>query len=155
LKYGDWLQKVPEELSGDPLWRMEAYRLALFAGDLAWSDVSHLIKDGRTRSLADQLYRAVGPVAANIAEGYSKSSHRDQARFYEYALGSAREARGWYYQGRHVLPEAVSIHRIQLLTQVIRLLLATVHSTRGHRLYEQTVDYAMASGAPLQDPSMP
>lgn len=150
MTFEEWLQGVPEELSGDPLWRMEAYRLAVFAGDLAWPDVSRLIKDGRTRSLADQLYRAIGSVAANLAEGYSKSSHRDQARFYEYALGSAREARAWYYQGRHVLPEAVSAHRIQLLTQIIRLLLATVPTTRGHKLHEQPADYT-ASLATLLD----
>jgi hypothetical protein len=63
---------------------MEVYRLALFAGDLAWHDVSRLIKDGRTRSLADQLYRAIGSMSANIAEGYSRRSVKDQARFYEY-----------------------------------------------------------------------
>ena len=127
----------------------------MFAGDLAWSDVSRLIKDRRTRSLADQLYRAVGSVAANIAEGYSKSSRRDQTRFYEYALGSAREARTWYYQGRHVLPEAVTAHRTELLTQIIRLLLATIHSTRGRKLHEQPADYTVSPTALLDDPPVP
>ena len=155
MKFGEWLEGVPEELTGDPLWRMEAYRLAVFAGDLAWSDVSRLVKDGRTRGLADQLFRAIGSVAANIAEGYSKSSHKDQARFYEYALGSAREARTWYYQGRRVLPEAVLAHRMDLLTQIIRLLLATVHSTRGRKLYEQPADYTASVSALVDDPPMP
>jgi four helix bundle protein len=155
LKFGEWLASVPQELTGDPLWRMEAYRLAVFAGDLAWWDVSRWIQDGRTRGLADQLFRAIGSVAANVAEGYSKSSHRDQTRFYEYALGSAREARTWYYQGRRVLPEAVFAHRMDLLTQIIRLLLATVHSTRGHKLSEQPADYAAAPTALLDDPPLP
>jgi len=98
MTYEEWLASVPPELTNDPLWRMEVYRLAIFAGDLAWHDVSRLVDDKRTVSLADQLYRAVGSVSANVAEGYSRRSGKDQARFYEYALGSAREARGWYYQ---------------------------------------------------------
>lgn len=121
MTYEEWLDSVPSELTGDPLWQMKVYRLAVFIGDLAWPDVSKLLKDKRTVSLADQLYRAVGSVGANIAEGYSRRSRKDQARFYEYALGSAREARGWYYQGRFVLSEVVALHRRKLLTQVIRL----------------------------------
>jgi len=98
MTYNEWLASVPPELTNAPLWRMEVYRLAVFASDLAWHDVSRLAKDKRTVSLSDQLYRAIGSVSANVAEGYSRQSGKDQARFYEYALGSAREARGWYYQ---------------------------------------------------------
>ncbi|MBC7896698.1 MAG: four helix bundle protein, partial [Cytophagaceae bacterium] len=43
-----------------------------------------------------QLLRAVDSISANIAEGYSRFSGRERARFYEIALGSAREAREWY-----------------------------------------------------------
>ena len=96
MTFDEWLASMPPELTQDPLWRMEVYRLAVFAGDLAWQDVSRLIKDRRTVRVADQLYRAVGSICANNAEGYSRRSGTDQARFYEYALGSAREARGWY-----------------------------------------------------------
>ncbi len=69
MTYEEWLDSVPPELTGDPLWRMEVFRLAVFAGDLAWHDVSRLARDKRTLSLADQLYRAAGSVGANIAEG--------------------------------------------------------------------------------------
>lgn len=116
MTYEEWLATVPSELTDDPLWRMEVYRLAVFLGELAWHDVSKLAKDKRTVSLSDQLYRAVGSVSGNIAEGYSRRSGKDQARFYEYSLGSAREARNWYYQGRYVLSEVVAMHRIRLLT---------------------------------------
>lgn len=142
MTFEEWPASVPVELTGDPLWRMEAYRLALFAGDLAWQDVSELLGDKRTLSLADQLYRSVGSVAANIAEGYSRRSGRDQARFYEYALGSAREARVWYYQGRCVLSSAVVTHRLRLLTQVIRLLLTIVPAERGYKLADAGVSYS-------------
>lgn len=107
MTFEEWLASVPEEITTDALWRMEVYRLALFAGDLAWHDATRLIEDRRTISLADQLYRAAGSVGANIAEGYSRSSGRDQARFYEYALGSARETRGWCYQSRHIRTGAI------------------------------------------------
>src|SRR5580698_9222512 len=141
MTYDDWLKSVPTEISDDPLWRMEVYRFSLFAVDLAWHDVSKLIKDNRTISLADQLNRAVGSISANIAEGYSRQSGKDQARFYEYALGSARETRNWYYQARQILTETVSAHRIQLMTQVIRLLLSIIPSQRGSKLEEESVAY--------------
>jgi four helix bundle protein len=72
---------------------MKLYRLALFLGDLAWHDVTKLVSDRRTVSLADQLFRAIGSIGANIAEGYSRQSGKDRTRFYEYALGSTRESR--------------------------------------------------------------
>jgi len=135
------METVPQELKGDPLWRMEVYRLSVFAADLAWPDVTKLITDKRTLSLADQLYRAVGSVSANIAEGYGRQSGKDQARYYEYALGSAREARNWYYQSRHVLTDTVATHRMRLLTQIIRLLLTIIPSERGYKLQEESVHY--------------
>lgn len=87
MTYKEWLETVPRELTEDPLWRMEVYRLSVFAADLAWPDATKLIQDKRTISLADQLYRAVGSVSGNIAEGYGRQSGKDQARYYEYALG--------------------------------------------------------------------
>lgn len=105
VTYEEGLQGVSPELTADPLWQMRVYRLALFASDLGWHDVSVLAEDPRMRSLADQLYRALGSIAANIAEGYSRHSGKERARFYEYALGSAREARTWYYEGRHGLKD--------------------------------------------------
>ena len=111
MTYEEWLATVPSELTNDPLWRMEVYRLAVFAADLAWHDVSKLAQDRRTLSLADQLYKAVGSIGANIAEGYSHRFGKDQARFYEYSLGSTREGRIWYYQAHHILAETVAKHR--------------------------------------------
>src|SRR6266853_1233430 len=136
MNYVDWLKTVPVEIREDPLWNQEAYRLALFAADLGWYDTTKLFRDGRTVKLAAQLFDAVGSVGANISEGYSRGHQKDRARFYEYALGSARESRTWYFDGRHVLSEAVAQHRIQLHTQIIRLLLKMVPSTRGYALHE-------------------
>ena len=155
MKFEEWLASVPQEFTNDPLWRMEVYRLAVFAADLAWDDVSKLSKDRRTFGLADQLYRAVGSIGANIAEGYSHRSGRDQARFYEYALGSTREARGWYYQGRHVLSVTVAMHRIRLMTQIARLLLTMIPAERGYNLKEERSSYEFTDTNLLDDPPLP
>jgi len=85
---------VPAEIRGDSVWQVRAYRLALFLADLAWYDAGRLMSDKRSLGIVDQLVRAVGSISANIEEGYSKATGRDRARFYEYALGSARESRG-------------------------------------------------------------
>jgi S23 ribosomal protein. len=136
MNYLDWLKTIPPEIQEDPLWNQEACRLALFAADLGWHDTTKLFRDGRTKKLAAQLYSAVGSVGANISEGYSRGYQKDRARFYEYSFGSARESRTWYFDGRPVLGELVAKHRIQLFTQMIRLLLKMVPITRGYVLHD-------------------
>src|SRR5262245_25180856 len=141
MTYKEWMDSVPVVIRGDPVWNVEVYRLALFAGELGWRDVTKLIRDKRTISLADQLNRAVGAISGDIAEGYSRRSGKDQARFYEYGLGSAREARDWYYKGRHVLGEKVANHRMELLTHIIKSLLTIIPNERGFSLREEPSDY--------------
>ena len=153
--YEEWVLTVPAALTGDPLWQVKAYRLALFANTVAWQDVSQLIQDKRLIGLADQLYRASGSIAANIAEGYSHRSGKDQARFYEYSLGSAREARVWCYQARHILSEAVVEHRLRLLTDIVRLLLTMIPAERGYKMAEERAEYEVTPTDLLTDPPMP
>jgi four helix bundle protein len=145
MNYNEWLNSVPVEIRDDSLWKMEAYRLALFAADLGWHDVTKLVGDKRTIDLSSQLYRALGSISANVSEGYSRGTGRDRARFYEYALGSARENRGWYYKGRHILADKVVNHRIAFLTQIIRLLLRMVPDQRGSLLKEDSPEYVCGS----------
>jgi four helix bundle protein len=95
----------------------------------------------RTIGLASQLFRALGSIHANFLEGYSRGSGRDRARFYEYALGSARESRGWYFDARHILGEEVSSHRMQLLTEIIRLALTMIPDQRGTAIHEESPTY--------------
>jgi four helix bundle protein len=141
VNFNDWLNSVPAEITGDTLWKMEAYRLALFVSDLGWYDVTKLMSDKRAMDLSSQLYRELGSVGANLSEGYSRGTGRDRARFYEYALGSARESRDWYCKGRHILAEKVVQHRLGLLTEIIRLLLKTVPEQRGAILREESSAY--------------
>jgi four helix bundle protein len=103
-----------------------------------------LMKDRRTLGLSDQLYRALGSISANISEGYSRGTGRDRARFYEYALGSARETRDWYYKGRDVLGEAVTGHRLDLLASIIRLLLKIIPDQRGQYIRDSEEEYGSA-----------
>jgi four helix bundle protein len=145
MNYTDWEEQVFTEIKEDSLWKIECYRLSLFVSDIGWHDVSKLVRDGRTIKLSDQLYRALGSIGANVAEGFSRGTGKDRARFYEYALGSARESRDWYYKGRHVLGEAVVVHRIKLLSQIIRLLLIMVPQQRGQKLHETEVPYQTAA----------
>src|SRR5689334_14064850 len=89
-----WAATVPPEITCDTIWRTPAYRFSLFLATVAQRDFDAILRCRKTRALADQLLRAVGGISASLDEGYSRSSGPERAHFYEYALGSAREARG-------------------------------------------------------------
>lgn len=144
MDYVDWERSVPSAITSDSLWKMQAYRRALYAADIGWHDVTRLVRDRRTTSLADQLYRALGSVSANLAEGYSRGTGKDRARFYEYALGSARESRDWYYRARHVLGETATIERLRVLSEIVRLLLVMVPHQQASAVREDTAVYEAA-----------
>ena len=88
MEYKEWEKEVPEAFTADSVWKVTAYRLALYLTDLCWQDLQLLLQDKRTISITDQLYRAVGSISANLAEGYSRVSGKDRALFYQYSLGS-------------------------------------------------------------------
>ena len=143
MEFDAWCDIVPHMIRQDSLWKMASYRKALFAADVGWEDVTELNKDRRTRGLSDQLYRALGSISANIAEGYSRGTGKDRARFYEYALGSARESRDWYYKGRHILGAELVMQRMQILSEIIRLLLTMVPDQRGSQIRETAAEYGV------------
>lgn len=153
--FNDWLATVPEPITADPLWKMKVYRLALFVGELAWHDATKLMADSRTVSLADQLLRATGSIGANIAEGYSRRSGKDRARFYEYALGSTRESRHWYQVARHVLSDKVVEHRLKLLAEISRLLLSIIPQERTYTLAEEQAMYEVNLPPALENAPFP
>lgn len=139
------MSSVPNDITGDPLWNLEIYRLGLFISEIGWPDVVALNKNVLTRDLADQLIRAIDSISANIAEGYSRSTGKDKARFMEYALGSAREARDWYYKSRRVLKPEVVTHRINLLTQIVKILSAFIPVQRKKGIREEKAPYLTLS----------
>ena len=147
MKYVEWQAGVPDEIKSDSLWKLEVYRLGLFAADIAWQDALVLNKNPLTRGLADQLYRAVCSISANIAEGYSRSTGKDRARFLEYSLGSAREARDWYFKSHHTLKEEVIKHRIDLLTQIIKMLSVLTPNQRQKGIREEQAEYIISQSS--------
>ncbi len=132
MNFEEWQSKVHQVMLHDPSWKMEAYRLSLFLSDICWVDTSSIL-DKRIYSLADQLYRSVGSISANIVEGYSRLSNKEKARFYEISLGSAREAKDWYFKSRHILGEEVFLSRANLITSIIKLLNKMIVDRRGTR----------------------
>jgi len=139
--FSDWEKTVPIQITDDALWKMKVYRIALFLGDSCHPDIKTLYKNKSTFSIADQLNRAVGSISANIAEGYSRSTGKDRARFYEYALGSARESRDWIYKCRDILGEDTAKHHMDTLSEIIRLLLRMIPDQRHYSIREDVSEY--------------
>lgn len=144
MTYRDWEQRVPRSITDDPLRTVRVYRLALFAYDLCWHDLQR-VKAERLYSLVDQLSRACGGISAQIAECYSRRTGKDRAHFYEYALGSARESRDWYFKARHILGQEVACHRMDLHAHTIRLLMTMVPDQRRDGVREEYVTYGADS----------
>jgi four helix bundle protein len=129
-----WEADAEPDAPGDRLWRMTAYRMAKYAVECGWNDVRLLDRNRLTRPIAGQLYRALGSIAATIAEGYSRSSGRDRARFLEYGLGSARESRAWYRAARPVLGGDRCRTRAETLSQICALLVAAIPPERSRQV---------------------
>lgn len=141
MKYAEWLGTVPSEITNDPIWKLEVYRLALFIDDIGWPDVLILSKNNLMWGVADQLHRSLGSISANLTEGYSRSKGLDRARFFEISLGSARESRDWYYKSRHVLSSEVINHRMGLVTHIIGMLTPMIQHQRRNAIREEQAEY--------------
>ena len=141
MNYAEWLETVPSEIINDPIWKLEVYRLALFADDIGSEDILRLSKEKLMFSVADQLHRSLGSISANLTEGYSRSKGLDRARYIEISLGSARESRDWYYKSRHVLPAEVIKHRMGLTTRIISMLAPMIPHQRKHAIREEQAEY--------------
>ncbi len=114
------------EYRRDPVERLQAYRLAMDLTLKARALVVRSRSDPGTSEIGPQLLRATASIAANIAEGYSRTSVADRRKFYEYALGSARECHVWLTAaGRdETEPEAL------VLISIRRLLLTMIRTAR-------------------------
>ena len=111
--------------------RVTAYKLAVVGGEQAWADAGLMKGEPLLSDVAPQLVRAVGSIAANVAEGYARRSVRDRIRFYEYALGSVEEAGAWYLMARHSLEAEAFEERSARLTSIRRLLLVMIRNERS------------------------
>jgi len=120
------------ETSNDPLFRMRAYRIAVDLLAESFPDVKLLTAEPATARIAGQLYWAIGSIGSNIGEGYSRSTGKDRARFFEFALGSVRESINWYQAARPVLGDVVRT-RLNDLEELRRLLLAIIPRERERK----------------------
>ena len=130
-QFEQWPKQPPPDLVGDPIWRMTAYRISLFMADLVRLDARKLFDLGAPSHKTNQLESSVESVEANLSEGYSKFSGKDRARFFEIALASAREARGWYRRSSPWLGSQEAAERQMMLTQVIKILTVAIPDERG------------------------
>ena len=121
----EWERTVSPTETADPLWKLHAYRLSRYLLDCCLTDIRQaqppLNRDG-----AEQLRRAVASIGVNLAEGYSRRTPGDRARFYSYALGGLREAAVWYLSLAGVLTTTCLSHRLGLIAQERRLLLGVL-----------------------------
>lgn len=145
MNYQEWMKTMPEDLTQDPLWGLEVYRLGFFIADITWDETEALFKNPSTRNAADQIRRSLDSISANIAEGYSRSTGKDRARYFEYSLGEAREARDRIYKTRRVLKPEVVLHRMKILTQIIKILNTFVPAQRKKGLREEQGFYLALS----------
>jgi four helix bundle protein len=125
-------------ITGDPLWRLNCYREALFLLEQVREDVKELGLPGSQTDVKEQLVRSVGSIAANIAEGYGRPSTADRLRFFSFALGSAREAIAWYQTLRPAAEHVGLDDRIERLARIRRMLLGllTRLRTNGARKFD-------------------
>jgi four helix bundle protein len=117
--------------SQDPLRRT---RLQVLAEELipdAFDDAKKLAADRVTEMVAPQLYAAVVAIDQNVGEAYSRSSGKERALRFEYALGETREAMSCYRGGKPLLGDELSINRLDRLEEIRRILLAIIPRERG------------------------
>jgi four helix bundle protein len=132
--FESWAASVPAHLTGDPIWRMATFRLASYCLAVGYNDVLALSRCRPTQLIAPQLYKALGSIPANIAEGYSRSSGRDRCRVYEYGLGSARESTVWYSAATPILGKELVEERQAMLQDVVRRMLVVIPAERNRSI---------------------
>ena len=126
----EWQARQPDAFTGDPLWRLDTYREALYLADRVRADVIEAGVPGSYAAMKEQLLTSVGSIAANIAEGYGRPTTADRVRFLSYALGSAREALTWYQTLPSSIDRAAFDDRIARLARIRRMLLGLLTRLR-------------------------
>ena len=110
---------------------MRVYRLAEALMPDAFEDAKKLSSDNVTSGIAPQLYAAVCGIEANIGEAYSRTSGKDRALRFEYALGEVRESMSWYKGASPILGDEITSDRRTRLEEMRRILLAIIPRERG------------------------
>lgn len=114
----------------DPLLKYPFYVKACELYEYMLDDSELLQKDYRAREIVRQLVRSTGSIAANIEEGYGRSTRKEFTYFLTVACGSARETRGWYVRSkRFLLADSIAM-RIMQLDEISSLLVSSIKSLK-------------------------
>lgn len=133
ISFAAWEESVPDLIKGDQVWKSAPYPKSLYLYDLAWLDCQKLWSMPLGRPLADQLLRSVGSISANLEEGFGRGvQYKEYDQFLRYSLGSAREAKGWYFRSRRILSDDLANCRVTLLDEVISLITSILSRRRQH-----------------------
>ena len=133
MTYKEWEEGVHNRIKDGPVWKFFGYRKALFLYDLVWKDCDKLGTDRKGRAIIDQIIRSAGSIGANVEEGQGRGFGKEYAYFLRIALGSARETKGWYWRGRHLLTPQVLDHRFSLLDEIISLLITEINRQKHNK----------------------
>lgn len=96
MNLDEWVETAPAALRESPMWKVRVFQIGTCLARLASKDAAALERHPRFANTVAQLVKSAGSVSATVAEGYSRQSRRDPIKYYEYALGSAREATTWF-----------------------------------------------------------
>jgi len=118
-----WEARATPGQQGDPVWRFNAYRVALFVLERAGEDAKTLQQRHAFPFQTDQLLRAVASISANIGEGLGRLSAAERSRFFGIALGSLRESMTWYSAVAPELPRELLAVRSEQLTELRKFLI--------------------------------
>ena len=128
--FAEWEVSLPPTFTRDPIWSLPAYRYGIWLAHLARQDYDLLFANRRSRNTAEQLLRAVESISANVSDGYARRTGKERARYYDYALATARESRDWYFKARGILDDDTIEHRLQIIDRIIRILTAVTPRER-------------------------
>ena len=129
----EWEKTCSRAITSDTVWKLDAYRSALFLILCARADLRSIPGIRPDDELGVQLLAAAASVSAHIGEGYGRWTLADQLKYLGYALGSVRECMSWYEALRDRLSDAVVDKREALIARTRALTLGYIRSLRQKR----------------------
>jgi four helix bundle protein len=125
-----WEMTCSPAITSDVIWKLDAYRAALFLLHVSNGDGQALRAARPDEKAASQLTEAAASISSHVGEGYSRATRADRLRFLGYALGSTRECVSWYLAARGALTDEVIEERLVLVMRLRSLILGMIRSLR-------------------------